>query len=623
MSLPREIWGRLARLGVAVIVLISLAATALVLRNNFSDEYKRLTQRIEAIEWKVSQTIFEAQRLEMALLSFSHNALSQRQLAVPFEIFWSRIDVLRQSELLGNQDLIGELDAIENYLIEIEDEIYGAEDLTVRLANVIQEEVADWAANIRQTWLAKREQNRAIVLAAIGADNQRKLALLELSVFLCFALLAVYLFAELFFANRAYSREKQLKEQANDAYEAMSSFLANVSHEIRTPLNAIAGMVQLLSASSLGPDQRDHVQVAGDAADTLLATVNDVLDLSRIQAGRMPLRTELFELLPELERLMGIHRHAAEEKGLNLSISVTPEVPKVIKVDRFRLEQVLNNLVANAVKFTQAGEVSLAFSVRNRTDAKHELHFSVRDTGVGIPENSLDIVFKPFSQIDNGFSREHGGTGLGLSISRELCQLLGGDLKVASRLGEGSNFHGWVVVEEGHLSEIRSVSVTERVEPAEQLPRRDSDVVDSYQKSSETSPKPTCGKRALVVDDSATNRLVLKRFLQDEFDEIIEAESGLRAIEEFEAQHFDTILMDIQMPGMDGIETTRRIRSQHESGNGVRVPIIAVTANVMEHQVSEYMKNGIDDIVAKPVKKATLLSTIGKNLSGVAPMGAD
>ena len=436
MSLPREIWGRLARLGVAVIVLISLAATALVLRNNFSDEYKRLTQRIEAIEWKVSQTIFEAQRLEMALLSFSHNALSQRQLAVPFEIFWSRIDVLRQSELLGNQDLIGELDAIENYLIEIEDEIYGAEDLTVRRANVIQEEVADWAANIRQTWLAKREQNRAIVLAAIGADNQRKLALLELSVFLCFALLAVYLFAELFFANRAYSREKQLKEQANDAYEAMSSFLANVSHEIRTPLNAIAGMVQLLSASSLGPDQRDHVQVAGDAADTLLATVNDVLDLSRIQAGRMPLRTELFELLPELERLMGIHRHAAEEKGLNLSISVTPEVPKVIKVDRFRLEQVLNNLVANAVKFTPNNK-----SVSVTADfVDSQLLVVISDQGVGISPENMEKIFDEFAQIPNSLSNRSKGTGLGLAIASRLTKILGGDIHVSSEVGKGTTF---------------------------------------------------------------------------------------------------------------------------------------------------------------------------------------
>jgi signal transduction histidine kinase/CheY-like chemotaxis protein len=382
-------------------------------------------------------------------------------------------------------------------------------------------------------------------------------------------------------AALAVAHEKEAEAAAANA--AKTTFLATMSHEIRTPLNGVLGMIQVMQGDVLSDTQRERLDVVRKSGEGLTAILNDVLDLSKIEAGRMELETVAFDL-PDL--LVGCH-HAfsvlAVEKGLRYTLSIAPEARGLYHGDPLRLRQVIGNLLSNAVKFTKAGAIDL--SVRLNNDA---LEIAVSDTGAGVAPGDLDRLFGKFSQLDASSTRRHGGTGLGLAICRELCDLMGGAIDVSSALDHGSTFT--VFLPAGRLSPA----------PVSEPP------------PSPTVPvvQPSTPLRVLAAEDNHVNQLVLKAILGQAGILPHLVANGVLAVEAWAEGDWDLVLMDVHMPVMDGVAATQEIRRREASQARARTPIIALTANAMSHQVTSLLAEGFDDHVAKPIDVATLFAAL-------------
>jgi signal transduction histidine kinase/CheY-like chemotaxis protein len=374
------------------------------------------------------------------------------------------------------------------------------------------------------------------------------------------------------------------RARAEGANRAKSDFLANMSHEIRTPLNGILGMVQVIQRDEPQDAQAGRLKVIRESGETLLAILNSILDLSKIEAGHLEIEREAFDLGEAVAAACEPFADLAREKGL--SFEVTVAAGGLWCGDALRLRQVLSNLFSNAVKSTEAGGVRVA--VRS---AGASVEFEVADTGVGIPEAGLEAVFEKFSQVDSSSTRRFGGAGLGLAICRELVALMGGRLQVASEAGRGSTFAFALPLE--------------RMDQPRAAPERDG-----------TRPL-----RILAAEDNATNRLILGALLAPLGAEVTLVEDGREAVDAFERSVFDVVLMDIQMPNMGGVEATRLIRRRQSEHGLPRTPILAVTANVMTHQVQEYLAAGMDEVIAKPVAAEVLFAAIQRGLAPVATSG--
>jgi signal transduction histidine kinase/CheY-like chemotaxis protein len=375
---------------------------------------------------------------------------------------------------------------------------------------------------------------------------------------------------------------QRAKEAADRGSRAKSEFLANMSHEIRTPLNGILGVTQLAAACATSENQREYLRIAQDSAETLLAIINDILDLSKIEAGRMELESEPFHIRTELERAVNLMRPAATAKGLTLGMTVEDDVPEKVAGDALRLRQVLVNLVGNAVKFTQTGRVSVSAAPHSPGMCK----FSVTDTGIGICPEDQAAIFAPFQQADGSTTRRFGGTGLGLSISKKLVGLMGGEIGVASS-PQGSTF--WFT------------ACFEPVEaPTSQPPAGGSEA---------TAPGEPL--KILLAEDNRVNQFVAVHLLESHGHTVCTAEDGRAAVDAAEAATFDVILMDIQMPRMDGLEATAAIR-QRERLTGPRVPIIALTAHAMDGDRQRFLAAGMDGYVSKPIRVPELLAAIAQ-----------
>jgi signal transduction histidine kinase/AmiR/NasT family two-component response regulator len=399
---------------------------------------------------------------------------------------------------------------------------------------------------------------------------------------------AVGLFSGYFqdlYIRRAYANRKaadEAREAADAANRAKSEFLATMSHEIRTPLNGVLGMAQAMAMNRLSKAQRERLQVIGHSGEMLLALVNDVLDLSKIEAGRLELDLADFDLEALVRGVQANFQPMAEGKGLAFSVAVGEGAGGTWRGDAVRVRQILYNLVSNAVKFTAAGSVEVCIAA---TDAG--LECAVSDTGIGISPDKVEGLFDKFVQADASTTRRYGGTGLGLAICRELCDAMGGAIDVESEPGRGSKF----------TVRLPLARVDAR-RPAAPQPA-------AVEAASDERPL-----RILAAEDKPVNQLVLKTLLGQFGLEPVIVANGEEAVAAWEQGDWDVILMDAQMPVMDGVTATRRIRSREAAARRPATPIIALTANAMAHQAEAYLAAGMNSVVAKPIQVAQLLEAI-------------
>jgi PAS domain S-box-containing protein len=416
----------------------------------------------------------------------------------------------------------------------------------------------------------------------VGGTESRKVAIL---------------FNDISERKRAEEELQRAKEKAEAATRVKSQFLANMSHELRTPMTGVLGMLDLALSGNLDAQQRDFISTARTSARSLVAILNDILDITKIEVGKVSIEQKPFSVRKCLEQTSDILLPMAKSKGLHLDYSVAEEVPETLLGDPIRLNQVLTNLAGNAVKFTGKGRVQMRVTAGNRLPGgKQEITFTVADTGIGIPDDKKELLFRLFSQADESHCREYGGTGLGLAISKELVELMGGTIALSSEVGKGSSFVFTipfaVADAEGNLALACEKPLAVVVASSVAVIQR---------------------PRLLVVEDDQIVRNVLGSMLKMANYEVDFADNGELAVEMWENGKFDLILMDVQMPRMNGFEATAAIREKERTRGG-HIPIVAVTAHAFQEDQKRCLDAGMDAYISKPIDFQRTLQVIGETL---------
>jgi signal transduction histidine kinase/CheY-like chemotaxis protein len=372
----------------------------------------------------------------------------------------------------------------------------------------------------------------------------------------------------------------EAKEQAEQGEKTKAQFVANISHEIRTPMNGIIGYIQVLEQSELKPDAKQQVLAIKHACLQLLNILNDVLDLSKLDEEAIEISKENFSLRDIFTNIYDIFLPSFEQKGVAFDIAFSDTVPDFVSADELRIRQVVSNITSNALKFTESGYVTIEIDYDK---SKSSLVIVVTDTGIGIKEEYLEKLFLPFSQEDGHVARKYGGTGLGLNISKKLLDLMQGSIQVKSKPGEGATF-------------VVDIPITETTARVIEVPARKSSTPDL----SSTS--------ILIAEDNITNQMVIKALLKPTKAQLTMANNGEEAIEKIRESSFDIVLMDVQMPVLDGLSSTRILREEMD----FEKPIIGVSANALQHDLDEAIDAGMSDYISKPIIKEELYKTLEK-----------